>query len=97
MLLMGILALWIAAYGYSLFMLLTGDVSGGAFTSGLNRFSIFLGWQGVAGIFAFASFGVGRSFNKGSGIRRVSVVPAVAALALVIIVVAMAILVDSGG
>ncbi len=86
MLLMVLLALWVAAWGYSIFFLtLSPDKDGG-----ITRSVGFLGWQGVAGILAFGCWGIGWSFPKGSGIRRVSAVPLVMALALLVVGLGMA-------
>jgi len=84
LLLMVLMALWLAAYGYSVYYGLRTDPTGDGFTRGLNRVTGFLGWQGVAGILAFACFGVGRSFPKGSDIRRISAVPLGMAVALIL-------------
>jgi len=83
---MAMLALWAAAWGYSFVFALSTVAQGDGFTRGLNRIAGFLGWQGVAGMFAFACWGVGRGFSIGSGIRRISAVPLGLALALVIVV-----------
>lgn len=83
LLLMVLLALWAAAFGYSVYFFLTAAPTGDGFTRGLNRISGFLGWQGIAGMFAIACFGIGRSVPRTSGIRRVSVVP----LALVLVLI----------
>ena len=84
--LMGLLALWLAAYGYSIVVLLDTDRATGSVVQGLSRWTGFLGWQGVAGITAAAIWGVGRGFPKRTGIRRISAVPLGMALALVILV-----------
>ncbi len=89
LLLMVLLAVWVAIYGYSLFFLMTTPVSGDGFTRGLNRVTGFLGWQGVAGMVAFACWGIGWSFPKGSGIRRMSGVPLGLVLALLFVGVGM--------
>ncbi len=91
MVLMALMALWLAAYGYSIIHLITTAPIGSGFTRGLNRFTGFLGWQGVAGMLAFGCWGIGWSFPKGSGIRRASAVPLVLALALVLVIIGMVI------
>ncbi len=79
--LMVLLALWVAAWGYSLVPLFSepegvgGDPVVEAFARGLNRMKGFLGWQGIAGMIALALWGVGRGLPKGSGARRISAVP----------------------
>lgn len=89
LLLMAMLALWAAAWGYSVIFGLSVVPEGDGFMRGLNRISGFLGWQGVAGIFAFSCWGVGRGFPAGSGIRRISGVPLGMVLALGAVVLAM--------
>lgn len=89
LLLMVLLALWVAVYGYSIIFMLTTPVEGSGFTRGMNRISGFLGWQGVAGILAFGCWGIGWSFPKGSGVRRVSAVPLWMAVALILVGVGM--------
>ena len=84
--LMGLLALWLAAYGYSIVVLLGADQPADSAVQGLSRWAGFLGWQGVAGITAMAIWGVGRGLTKRTGIRRISSVPLGMALALVILV-----------
>lgn len=84
--LMGLLALWLAAYGYSIVVLLGTDPPMDGVARSTDRWTVFLGWQGVAGITATAIWGVGRGFPKRTGIRRISAVPLGMALALVILV-----------
>lgn len=86
MILMGLLALWVAAWGYSLVFLATDFAGGEGISNGLTRTGGFFGWQGVAGMLAFACWGIGWSFPKGSGIRRISAVPLGLAAALIVIV-----------
>ena len=90
MMLMALMALWLAAYGYSIVHLLTTAPIGSGFTRGLNRITGFLGWQGVAGMLAFGCWGLGWSFPKRSGIRRASAVPIILAAALVLVLLGMA-------
>lgn len=81
------LALWLVAWGYSVVFVISADPTGDGFTRGLNRISGFLGWQGVAGMLAFAVWGVGLGFPKSSGIRRISAVPLGMALALILLII----------
>ena len=74
LILMVLLALWVAAWGLSVAQLFAAP-TGDGFTRGMNRMSGFLGWQGVAGMIALALWGVGRGLPKGSGARRISAVP----------------------
>ncbi len=91
LLLMGLLVLWLAAYGYSVVVLVTTRPLPAA-VPGSGPMVGFLGWQGIAGMVAFACWGVGRSFPRGSGIRRVAAVPIVMALALVLVMSGLAVL-----
>ncbi len=86
-LLMVMFALWLAASTYSVVFLISVAPTGDGFARGLNRITGFLGWQGVAGMLAFAVWGVGLGFPKGSGIRRTSAVPLGMALALILLIV----------
>lgn len=86
--LMVLLALWVAAWGYSLVPLFAEPTSDG-FTRGMNRMAGFLGWQGVAGMIALALWGIGRGLPNGSGARRISGVPLGMALALLLVLVGM--------
>ena len=88
-LLMIILALWVAAFGYSILFFFGTEVGNVVPMAGLSNVVGFLGWQGVAAMFAFASFGIGRSFSKDSGIRRVSGLPLGFAVVLFLVVCAM--------
>ena len=81
--LMVLLAFWAAAWGYSLVPLFSAG-TGDDQTGGLVRLRGFLGWQGIAGMFALALWGVGRGFPKRSGVRRISLVPLGMALALLL-------------
>jgi len=89
LLLMAMLALWVAAWGYSFVFVFFTDAQGDGFTRGLNRITGFLGWQGIAGMFAFACWGVGRGFPAKSGIRRISSLPLGLVLALGVVVLGM--------
>ena len=79
---MALLALWLAVYGYSIMSLWNA----GQMTGGASRFAAFLGWQGAAGILAFAVWGVGRGFPKRTGIRHISSAPLGLALAMALLV-----------
>jgi len=86
-LLMALMALWLAAYVYSIIFLLTTPVEGDGFSRGMNRITGFLGWQGVAGVLAFGCWAVGWGFPRRTGIRRISAVPLGMALAIVLLVI----------
>ncbi len=85
LLLMAVLALWLTVYGYSIVVLMTTASVADGSGRGLSRITVFLGWQGVAGILAFGCWGIGWSFPKGSGVRRVSGVPLGLALTLILV------------
>ncbi|PHQ96274.1 MAG: hypothetical protein COB40_08940 [Marinosulfonomonas sp.] len=91
LLLMGLLALWLAVYGYSIIYYLTTGDKTAATLPGLSRVAGFMGWQGVAGMIAFACWGIGWGFPKGSGVRRISAVPLGMALALVLALLGLAV------
>ena len=91
LLLMALMALWLATYGFSVLLLVTTKPAASAALPDMNRIVGFLGWQGIAGMIAFACWGVGWSFPKGAGIRRISAVPLVMALALIVVMVGMAV------
>lgn len=78
-----VLAAWALAFGWSGVAAFTTPPSGDGFTRGMNRVSLFLGWQGVAFLLGFTGFALGRGWPKGSGIRRVSAVPLWVTLLLV--------------
>jgi len=88
--LMVLLALWAAAWGYSLVPLFHAPSDEGL-ARGMTRAKGFFGWQAIAGMIALALWGIGRSFPKRSGIRRVSGIPFAMALALIIFLVSASI------
>ena len=77
-----LLAAWALAFGWSLIGAYLATPTGDGFTRGLDRLTHFLGWQAIAGLVGLAVFGVGRSWPKRSGPRRVSVWPLRLALLL---------------
>ncbi len=91
MLLMALLALWLGAYIYSVVVLVAAGPEVEATLPYLKRDIGFLGWQGVAGIIAFGCWGVGWSFPKGTGIRRISGLPLGMALAMVLVISGMSV------
>lgn len=90
--LMVLLALWLGAYGYSLFVVLNAASVASATLPDTAASAGFLGWQAIAGVIAFACWAVGRTFPGDTGIRRISGVPLGMALAVVIGLVAYALL-----
>jgi hypothetical protein len=73
--LMVLFALWVSALGFSFYIYFTTPDKVAATVPGLSRTIGLIGWQGVAGMFAIGCWGVGWSFPRGSGIRRMSVLP----------------------
>jgi hypothetical protein len=92
LLMMIMLAFWAGAFGYSILYFFNGGVQNDGPMAGLSQGVGFLGWQGVAAMFAMASFGIGRSFPKDSGIRKVSSLPLGFAVVLFLVVSAMFVL-----
>jgi len=86
---MFLLALWAMAFAGAFAAWWLTPPSGDGFTRGMNRITIFLGWQGIAGMLALATWGVGRGFPKGSPARRLSRWPLALALVLVAGLVAL--------
>ena len=76
-LLMSLFALWFSAYAYSVVVLVRGASPDFA-PARLTPMQEFLGWQGIAGMFAVAIFGLGLTLSKDSGIRNLSFLPALA-------------------
>lgn len=81
-------AVWVLAFAYAFVAYARARYEGGGFPDGLNKAVVYLGWQGVAGTIAVAVFGLGLGWPKGSGVRRLSVVPLVVAALHVVAVVA---------
>ncbi|MEM9969581.1 MAG: hypothetical protein AAF762_00570 [Pseudomonadota bacterium] len=84
-----LMAGWALSFAYAFYFFATEPPTGDGFTRGLNRVSGYLGWQGIAGTFAIAIWGVGRRWQAGSGVRRLSWVPILLALAQVLAIVAL--------
>ncbi|MEO0692488.1 MAG: hypothetical protein AAFY90_06405 [Pseudomonadota bacterium] len=83
LLLIGLGAVWVLAYGYSFAVFALTEPTGDGFVRGMNRVRVFFGWQGVAGMLAIAIWGLGRQWPKGSPARRISLVPIGLALLLI--------------
>ena len=75
-----LMAVWVLVFGYAFVAFWTTAPTGDGFGRGLNRVVTYLGWQGIAGMLAVAIWGVGRSWPKGAGARRLSAVPLALAL-----------------
>ncbi|MEM6385911.1 MAG: hypothetical protein AAF718_06710 [Pseudomonadota bacterium] len=70
-----LLALWLMAYLYSFVSFALTEPNGSGFTRGANRLEAFFGWQGIAGLFAIAVFGISRKWPAGSVVRKSGMVP----------------------
>ncbi len=68
-------ACWLMAFVYSFVEAALAAQSATGLSATATVFGAFLGWQGVAGLFALACFGVSRAWPKGSGVRRLGAVP----------------------
>lgn len=84
LLLMALLALWLAAWMFSFYQYLATPDQTAATLPRLSRTIGLLGWQGIAAVLAFGCWGVGWSFSKGTGIRRISSVPLWLAMAFLL-------------
>ncbi len=62
-------ALWLGAFGFAFL------AHGLTFAADAESQSAFLGWQGIAGLFAVAVFGVSRQWPASTTIRRLGLVP----------------------
>ncbi len=89
-----LLAGWVMAYCYSMFELSAfwSDVR----VSGVNIADrpvlLFLGWQGIAGLFAVAIYGVSRLWPRGAAARQLSNLPLLLAFLLVLALVGVFVL-----
>ena len=86
LLLMVLLAVWALAWGMSFVAFATTQPSADGFTRGLNRMTVFFGWQLAAALPAFAAWATGRDWPRGSSVRFVSRVPIQLALGLAAVV-----------
>jgi hypothetical protein len=84
--LMVLLGLWLAAFGFSVHVLIR------AARQSSPDISAFWGWQGIAGIFALAIWALGRGLPKDAGARRIIGVPLVGTLTVVLLAVGQALL-----
>jgi hypothetical protein len=76
-----LLAVWVMAFAYAFVHFATALPTGDGFHRGANRITGYLGWQGIAGLVALSVFATGRGWPKGSGVRRLTSVPLILALA----------------
>ena len=63
-------AAWLMTFVYSFVAYARAPYEGAGFPDGLNKPAVFLGWQGLACLFALAVFGVSRAWPKGAALRR---------------------------
>ncbi|MEL7345279.1 MAG: hypothetical protein AAFN59_10535 [Pseudomonadota bacterium] len=70
-----LLTLWLMAFALSIALFVLTEPSGDGFTRGVNRITVFAGWQGIAGMLALAGFGVSRPLKGAQGVRRSASVP----------------------
>ena len=68
-------ALWLIAFVYSFFAARATAETAMGLSAAVEVMGSFLGWQGVAAMFALACFGVSRRWPKGSATRRLGMVP----------------------
>ena len=68
-------ACWVMAFAYSIVEAGIAARTATGLSTTATVFGPFLGWQGVAGLFALACFGVSRAWPKTSGVRRLAAVP----------------------
>ncbi len=86
LLLMGLLALWGLMWVYSFVAAFTAPPTGEGFGRGLNRVTLFFGWQLAAGVPAFAAWALGRDWPRGSGVRFASRAPIQLAIGLAAVI-----------
>lgn len=86
-----LLALWVFAYGYSLFELSALARSGRPLGEGLDLGASihFLGWQGIAGVIAVGVFGVSRLWPREAAARQLGNLPLGLALLLIAVLAAL--------
>ena len=65
-------AFWVIVFAYSFVAYSFAPQEGPGFPDGLYKPMAFLGWQGLAGVFAIAVFGVSRAWPRGSSVRNIS-------------------------
>lgn len=85
--LIGLLVLWAATYLASFIVPALSEATGDGFTRGLNRVTIFFGWQIAAGMMALIVWMLGRSEEVSTSMRWLSRLPGFLAAALLIFIV----------
>ena len=84
-----LLAAWAGLYIWSFIGFSVTEPTGDGFTRGMNRVSVFLLWQFVAGIVAVPVYMVGRAQARGSALRWASRLPLALAIALIAAIAAL--------
>jgi len=83
------LAIWAIAFFGAFVMWQLEAPTGSSFTRGMNRVFTFIGWQGVAIIFAIIAWYMGRAVPAGSVLRRASKAPLIAQFLLMLGIMAV--------
>ena len=87
LILMVLYAAWVIVFAYAFIAYAQAPYEGTGFPDGLNKPAVFLGWQGIAGILAFAVFGVSRVWPRGASVRTLGNIPLIIAALLAALVV----------
>ena len=75
-------AAWVIVFAYAFVAYANAPYEGAGFPDGLNKPAVFLGWQGIAGVLAFAVFGVSRVWPRGASARTLGNLPLIIAALL---------------
>lgn len=81
-----LLAGWALSYAYSLFELPELMALSNSFDLRLKPVLHFLGWQGIAGLFAVGVYGVSRLWPRGAAARQLGTLPLALAMLLVLVI-----------
>ena len=73
---------WVIVFAYAFVAYANAPYEGAGFPDGLNKPAVFLGWQGIAGVLAFAVFGVSRLWPRGASARTLGNIPLIVAALL---------------
>lgn len=68
-------ALWLMAFVYAFVAARATAATAMGLSAAVEVLGTFLGWQGVAALFALACFGVSRAWPRGAAARRLGAVP----------------------
>ncbi len=75
-------AAWVIVFVYAFVAYANAPYEGAGFSDGFNKPAVFLGWQGIAGVLAFAVFGVSRVWPRGASARTLGNIPLIIAALL---------------